>query len=185
MNYYVIRVAPRQEEKFLSLTRALLKDREEEILFLRKKMTLYKQGRRTEVEQPLFPGYLFLQAEGMDVDFYWSLKKAGGFLAFLKNQNKVQELTDKDKAVLAHFLNFGEVADKSLVTFNEENRIEVISGPMKGLEGRIVKVDRRKKRARILLDFQDSNLFVDLSFEDMTPAADKTPAEIPQPRREP
>ena len=179
MNYYVIRVAPRQEDKFIHLTKILFQGRSEELIFLRKKIILFKQGKKTEVESPLFPGYVFMQADHLDLDFYWSLKKTGGFLTFIKAQNKIQVLTDKDKSVLSHFLNFGEVAGKSLVTFNQENRIEVLSGPMKGLEGRIVKVDRRKRRARILLDFQDASFFVDLSFEDMTMAPEAKKSEEP------
>jgi len=179
MNYYVIRVAPRQEEKFIQLTKVLFQGRQEELIFLRKKMILFKQGKKSEVESALFPGYVFMQADHLDLDFYWSLKKTGGFLTFIKAQNKIQVLTERDKGILGHFLNFGQVAGKSLVTFNEDNRIEVVSGPMKGLEGQIVKVDRRKRRARILLDFQGASFFVDLSFEDLTMAQESKKTEEP------
>jgi transcriptional antiterminator NusG len=41
----------------------------------------------------------------------------------------------------------------------------VLYGPLAGLEGRIVRVDRRKKRAKISLDLYDDSFFVDLAFE--------------------
>lgn len=184
MNYFVIRVAPRQEEKFLKLTKPLIEGREEEFIFLRKKLMQFKAGKKIEVESPLFPGYIFFQTENFDPDFYWKLRSIAGFHGFVKSENKIQSLTDHDKEVLSHFLNFGEVAQKSQVVFNENHRIQVLSGPMQGLEGRIVKVDRRKQRARILLDFQETAFYVDLGFEVLTPAADKTgPGLSPTPQQ--
>jgi transcriptional antiterminator NusG len=53
----------------------------------------------------------------------------------------------------------------SKVRFDEKNRIVVIDGVMKGLEGNIVKVDRRKGRAKIRLDIYDNSFLIDLSFE--------------------
>jgi transcription termination/antitermination protein NusG len=41
----------------------------------------------------------------------------------------------------------------------------VINGPLKGLEGKIVKVDKRKGRAKVKLDLYDESFLVDLSFE--------------------
>ncbi|MCL2557796.1 MAG: antitermination protein NusG, partial [Treponema sp.] len=37
--------------------------------------------------------------------------------------------------------------------------------PLKGLEGRIIKVDKRKKRAKIRLDLYDESFAIDLAFE--------------------
>jgi transcriptional antiterminator NusG len=36
---------------------------------------------------------------------------------------------------------------------------------MKGLEGQVVKVDRRKKRAKIKLELYDDSFLVDFGFE--------------------
>lgn len=57
------------------------------------------------------------------------------------------------------------MAEKSKVYFNEEDRIVVSEGPLKGLEGRIIKVDKRKGRAKIKLDFYDNSFAIDLAFE--------------------
>jgi transcriptional antiterminator NusG len=60
---------------------------------------------------------------------------------------------------------FGGEIGSSLVAFDENNRITVIQGPMMGMEGRIIKVDRRKKRAKVRLEMNDSPISFDLSFE--------------------
>jgi transcriptional antiterminator NusG len=40
-----------------------------------------------------------------------------------------------------------------------------MDGPLLGLEGKIIKVDRRKKRAKIKLNLYDDSFTVDLAFE--------------------
>ena len=55
------------------------------------------------------------------------------------------------------------------MVFNENNRIEVKSGPMMGLEGKIVKVDKRKQRAKVQLDLYKESFFVDFGFELIAP----------------
>jgi transcriptional antiterminator NusG len=57
------------------------------------------------------------------------------------------------------------MAGKSRVYFNENSRIVVIEGPLMGLEGKIIKVDKRKGRAKIKLDLYDEAFAIDLAFE--------------------
>ena len=72
---------------------------------------------------------------------------------------------------MAHFVRFGEVIGKSTVTFDENSRIQVKDGPLAGLEGRIVKVDRRKQRAKVRLDLYKDSFLVDFGFELLAPRA--------------
>jgi transcriptional antiterminator NusG len=51
------------------------------------------------------------------------------------------------------------------VYFNENSRIVVVEGPLVGLEGRIIKVDKRKGRAKISLDLYNDSFAIDLAFE--------------------
>jgi transcriptional antiterminator NusG len=62
-------------------------------------------------------------------------------------------------------MSFGKVADISKVRFDEDDRIVVVEGPLKDLEGLIVKVDIRKRRAKIRLDMCENSFLVDLGFE--------------------
>jgi transcriptional antiterminator NusG len=59
----------------------------------------------------------------------------------------------------------GPLAGKSKVVFDENSRIVVIEGPLSGLEGKIIKVDKRKGRAKIKLDLYDDSFSIDLAFE--------------------
>jgi transcriptional antiterminator NusG len=78
--------------------------------------------------------------------------------------------------LVLHFIkNVGPLAGKSRVSFDENSRIAVISGPLSGLEGRIVKVDKRKGRAKIKLDLYGDSFCIDLAFEVMVKARDQYP----------
>jgi len=45
----------------------------------------------------------------------------------------------------------------------------IVDGPLMGLEGRIIKVDKRKKRAKVKLNLYDDSFAIDLAFEVMVP----------------
>jgi transcriptional antiterminator NusG len=57
------------------------------------------------------------------------------------------------------------VIGKSTVKFDENSRIYVLSGPLEGLEGKIVKIDKRKQRAKVQLDLYKESFLVDFGFE--------------------
>lgn len=77
-------------------------------------------------------------------------------------------LGDKDLSIIKHFMGLGPKIGSSRVRFDENDRIVVIEGPLKGMEGNIIKVDRRKQRAKIQLNFHGSTYTLDLSFEDIS-----------------
>ncbi|HTP60018.1 MAG TPA: KOW motif-containing protein, partial [Spirochaetia bacterium] len=71
-------------------------------------------------------------------------------------------------------LGFGEIVDKSMVYFDQDRRIRVVSGPLKGLEGRIVRVDRRKGRARVRLELYQDSFEIDFGFDSMEAAPEES-----------
>lgn len=180
MVYYVIRVAPRREEAFLRQTNRLISDEGLTVVFPRRKMEHLKAGKRISAEVALFPGYVFLRSEvSLTPELYVQIKRVPGFTHFLKQDGLLSEVRGRDLELLSHFLKFGEVTPKSQVIFDENQRIKVLSGPMEGLEGQIIHVDKRKRRAKILLNFDHGTFTVTLAFELMAqtpvPAAGVTP----------
>jgi transcriptional antiterminator NusG len=171
MNYYAFQVFTRKEERFLRLARVYLDINVPEwrrigrLLWPRRTLSIRRRGKVKEEQAPVFPGYLFFEAEELPIELYWTLRRTNGFVRFLKNNQQVEPLEGDDRRLLLHFLHYGEVVQKSSVTFDKNNRIQVLEGPMKGLEGRIVKVDRRKKRAKIQLSLYDDSFLVDFGFE--------------------
>jgi transcriptional antiterminator NusG len=131
----------------------------------RRKLSIRRKGKTQSSLAPIFPGYVFYEAEEVHPRLYWAIRQLSGFVRFLRNDGSLEALGGEDRGLLTHFLSFGEVVDKSLVYFDDNRRIRVKSGPMKGLEGRIVKVDKRKKRAKISLSIYSDRFLVDFGFE--------------------
>ncbi len=171
MNYFVFQVMTGEEKKFIKLAEYNLKTQGVDlfetgsIIWPQRKLTIRKKGVLKEKVAPIFPGYLFIETEEINPDVYWTLKKTSGFIRFLKSNQNIEPVHGQDKKLLLHFLSFGEIVEKSKVWFDENNRIRVLSGPMKGLEGKIIKVDRRKKRAKIKLSLYEESFKVDFGFE--------------------
>ncbi len=171
MDYYAIQVKTRGEGKFLKIARYLLDAHEllpphkGRLIWPRRSLTIRKRGKLQETQAPIFPGYVFMETGEFDPDVYWVLKRIDGFFQFLKNNRRIEPLAGKDRETLLHFLNHGEIVSKSEVYFDENQKIRVVNGPLKGLEGQVVKVDKRKKRAKIKLTMYKDSFLIDFGFE--------------------
>jgi transcriptional antiterminator NusG len=165
MQYYTIQVLTEQEDDF---ARRLLPTLGPDRLILPKKLLPIRHRGTTRKEmRPLFPGYIFIQSEDIlsELDVFWTIRHTQGFVRFLRESHHPTPLSEQDLGLIRHFISFGECADISKVTFDARDRIVVLEGPLKGLEGQIIKVDHRKGRARVLLDLYNASFPIDLGFE--------------------
>ncbi|GHT64263.1 hypothetical protein FACS1894110_03580 [Spirochaetia bacterium] len=174
MNYFAIQVKTRSEEKYIKLFKALYPEVKIPIHFPKRKIDIRRGGRIIPSSSGIFPGYIFLEVEdGEDIHRYqWAFRRTDGFFRFLKSNQNISPLTDRDLEIVLHFVKkVGPVAGTSRVYFNENSRIVVVEGPLMGLEGSIIKVDKRKGRAKIKLDLYNDSFSIDLAFEVIGAAA--------------
>ena len=170
MNYYIIQVTTGREQHFIDVlqkqTPALAQAHT--FTYLTRELYIHRQGKTLKELQPVFPSYIIMQTnEIVDGQTLLALKSLPDFYHFLKTNTEITPLTGKDLAIIQHFLGLGPRIGPSLVRFDENDRIVVIEGPLKGIEGSIIKVDRRKQRAKIRVDFAGGSHTMDLSFEDI------------------
>jgi len=168
MNYYAIQVRTRLEEKYINLFRSRNPDISLPIHFPRRYLDIRKNGKVRPSTPAVFPGYIFIEAESDEeiLAVKWKFRRTDGFMRFLKTNKEITALGSKDLEIVLHFINNpGSIAGKSKVYFTENARIIVAEGPLSGLEGKIVKVDRRKRRAKIKLDLYNDSFTIDLAFE--------------------
>jgi len=177
MSYFVIQVVTRGEVKYLQLAEKALNtgglEEKGRLLLPRRNLETRKHGNVKENLLPLYPGYLFYRSDGVQPDVYRTLRRIPGYCRFLKYGDRPEPLSGEDEKTLIHFLSFGEVVESSRVYFDENDRVRVVSGPMSGLEGRIVKVNKRKKRAKIRLSLYEDSFSVDFPFEIIEQAVEK------------
>jgi transcriptional antiterminator NusG len=168
MTYYTIQVKTVSETKFIRLYRATHQDVPLKFYFPQRRMMIRKAGKMHEDIKSIFPGYVFLELAENEkiVDYYWDIKHTDGFFRFLKSNTNIEALSGRNLETVLHFILLKDaMAGISKVTFDENQRIAVAEGPLKGLEGSIIKVDKRKGRAKIKLDLYDDSFTIDLAFE--------------------
>ena len=170
MQYYVIQVATGREEAFIANVKKLNPElaAKHNFIFLTRELSIRRKGQWIKELQPVFASYIIVQTVNeVDAQTLAELKKLPDFYHFLNSNTDIVPLSDRDLSIIQHFLGLGPKIGSSLVRFDENDRIVVIEGPLKGIEGSIIKVDRRKGRAKIRLDFKGSAHTLDLSFEDI------------------
>jgi transcriptional antiterminator NusG len=174
MKYYAMQVKTRGEEKYVRLFKALHPDCGVEIHFPKRKIDIRRKGAIVHSTPAVFPGYIFVEIDEEDsiYQYHWLFRRTDGFFRFLKSNQNILPLADRDLETVLHFIKrTGGLAGTSKVYFNENSRIVVAEGPLMGLEGKIIKVDKRKGRARIKLDIYDDSFAIDLGFEIIEPKA--------------
>lgn len=171
MEYYAIQVKTGSEEKYINIFKIKNPEADVKLHFLQRRMSIRRGGKVYQELAPIFPGYLFIETTNqLPLPLYWALRKTDGFFRFLKSNQDVQPLSGHDLEIVSHFLKAGSIAEKSKIYFDEHDRIVVQEGPLKGLEGNIIKVDKRKGRAKIRLDLDNAPFTIDLAFEVITKA---------------
>lgn len=99
------------------------------------------------VERIIITGYVFIEVE-LTAENYYSVKAVPGLIRFL-GAERPEALKETEEEYIRWLANDGEALEPSDINIEEGNKIAVLSGVLKGYEGRIISVDKRQKRATI------------------------------------
>jgi transcriptional antiterminator NusG len=168
MSIYAVQVKTRDEEKYIKLFASWHREEKVSIYFPKRELRVRRRGKITTIKAPVFAGYVFAELDKKErrVHHLWALRKTNGFIRFLPSNIDVRRLHGNDLEIALHFIRQpGQTAGVSKVYFDENARIIVKEGPLLGLEGRIVKVDRRKGRAKVRLDIYENSFTIDMAFD--------------------
>ncbi len=155
MNWYVIFVQYGQEQRVVEFLRRRL-DPDMGRPFIPVGESLFKKGGNIVTEwKMLFPSYVFIESNMSDEEYlsymnqliYESCK----ILKLLKYSETEFALREPDKLMLIRLLNDKNCLEAS-VGIKVGKRIYIKSGPLKGMEGKIKKVNRHKRVAEIQLN---------------------------------
>ncbi len=175
MKYFAIQVQTTKEDSYIELLSKHLDFRSEkqDLIFLKRCLPIKKKGIVKNELKPIFPGYIFIKTNEIDSELYTIMRATQYFVRFLPENKNICNIQSQDLNLLEHFLRLGNVAKISTVVFDENQRIAVKEGPLKGLEGSIIKVDKRKQRAKVAIDFANTQFSIDLAFEVIEKNANK------------
>lgn len=120
-----------------------------------------KRGKSKTIIRPIFQGYVFVKLN-LNHHLYYKIRAIPKVYRFL-GTDAPEALKPKEERYMFDAFEKSEVADVSNVIF-EGNEIKVIDGILKGREGQIIKVDKRKNRAKVKFTILDKPVIVELSF---------------------
>lgn len=159
MNWYVIHCLTGREEDVRSRVKG--GDIGKVVVPIRL-MRERRKGVWCNVERVVFPGYVFVQAD-MTPAAYYAMRNVPGVIRVLGTRRPMPLLEEEVTLILKLTMD-GDPLGLSEV-FVEGGRVTVISGPLKGLEGHIVKLDARRFRARVNINMMGEPRIVELAVD--------------------
>ena len=168
--WYVVQVRTGDERKLAERLKLEIKAENEDIfvpLFERKKSV---KGEWTKVTMPLFPGYIFFETDDVK-DFCLRLKKINAFTKILGTESGFSSISPDEEKFLKILIGDNYVAEESVGVI-EGDKIVIKYGPLRGLEGNILKVNRHKRIALVKADFMGGPREIKVGLE----IIDKVPA---------
>lgn len=148
--WYVIQVRTGTEKEIVKQCQTVISQEILEKSFLPyfEEMKRY-QGSWHREKKLLFPGYVFLVSKDSK-ELYQELKKVIGLTKLLKTGEQVIALTEAEVEFLLKFGGEEQLVEMS-IGFVEKDKIVIIDGPLKGMEGSIRKIDRHRREACLAL----------------------------------
>lgn len=120
------------------------------------------QGKKSRIEAVVLPGYVFLESP-VESDLFQCLPK-DYVIRLLTTDSGVWQLHGEDERFARWVLKYD-----GLLQFSKAckvgDRIRIISGPLKDMEGRIARIDKRGRSGQVVLTFNGRNIPVWLGFE--------------------
>ncbi len=195
-----IQVAPMQEKKTEKLIHAIVdRDIRGECFHIERLRLKKYRGKMRKVKDRIFPGYIFVDTDDFD-EFYDELKRVPKLTSVVlakaawqpdlfgwtdfnqlseEEENMIRSLTAGGKAVSDGAESSQTIPDKSLVIGLSQVIVEpgkqmiVVSGPLKGHEGLIKKVDLHRREATVELSLMGRKMDVLLGIELMRDKPEK------------
>jgi len=164
MHYFALHIKTGSEEKIRKSIEEMIHN-DLRVFCPMRELMIRKKGKSTRQLKPMFGGYIFVEAEEISASTLSILKKIPDFFQVLPSNKDIKPVRKEEMEFLRSLFTGNQIAALSVAKFDENDRIQIISGPLKGKEGLIVKVDRRKGRAKIQINAFDREHYVDLGFE--------------------
>ncbi len=166
---YLIQVATGKEETYISHIKNLAGSSPGfKLVVPKRQLTIRKMGKEQQVIKPIFPGYIFLVSDCIKPDDRALLRSIPGFMRYMRNENgDLIPLSNNDRQLLIQLTSSGETTKRSVVSFDKNNKVVPISGPLKDCEGHIIKVDRRKRRVKVKFLLNDKTFLINFEYEEV------------------
>lgn len=168
MKWHAIFVETGKEDRVKEWLQIELKESNIRILVPKRKLRERKEGIWNEKVRILFPGYVLLNGD-VSTSEYYKIRSTPGLIRVLQDGSGLLEIHESEIQIINKLVQDGDVIGTSGILLEGE-KIIVMDGPLKGLDGLIEHLDRRKGRAKVRFNFIGEPRLVDLSIYTVQPA---------------
>lgn len=189
MKYYAMYVRTGNEEKVMAIIRAVMPaGLYGRCVSLTRVMKKKIHGEWVEYRERLLPGYLFIMTEEIAA-VYQVLREYPEYVRILGKDEEagnaaedpgaggdIFPLSEDEEEWLLRLLGGGTAGTPggdppdgeiglSVVGFDEESHVVVVSGPLKDMEGRVKKIHLHKRVADVEVEFMKRTIVIQLGFD--------------------
>lgn len=119
------------------------------IIVPKEKKIKIKNGKRTTIEEKIYPGYVLVEMSLTD-DSWYVVRNTPRVTGFVGSDGV--HPTPLSKKEIDHLMmRMGEETPKFKVELNEGDAIHVIDGPFKDYDGKVSEVDNSRGRVKVLI----------------------------------
>lgn len=154
-HWYVIYTKPRSEKKVFQ---QLIKEDIESFLPLIKTLKQWSD-RKKWVEEPLFKSYIFVY---IDIADYIRVLNIGGVVRIITFDGKAVPVPHQQIHAIREYIASPELTNEKTESFEIGDKVEIVRGPMAGLQGHLVRKSGKNK-VRIEIDALSQYILVSIS----------------------
>lgn len=149
MSWYALFVKTGKEDDVQKWLKFYFKENTLFSLLPKRRLMERKNGIVKNVLKKIFPSYVFIHVD-ISEKIYYRLKQIPNIIRILKTDEYIAEINEKEMLPILEILDDNGIVDYSKV-YQTDSGIIVESGPLKGREGLIIAVDKRKRKVKIKL----------------------------------
>ena len=132
-----------------------------DIIVPTREITKVSQGKKTQVNEKIFPGYVLVRM--VLTDETWLLvRTTQGVTAFIGAGNKPTPISEKEVEAIQKFMKLEEPLYKAAFTVSEA--VKIVDGPFADFLGTIESIDEAKGKLRVLVSIFGRETPVELDF---------------------
>ncbi|MEE4256739.1 MAG: UpxY family transcription antiterminator [Bacteroidales bacterium] len=123
-----------------------------------RKVLKYWSDRKKWVEEPLFSSYIFVCITEAE---YYDVLNIPGAVRYVTFEGKAVEIPPQQIEAIKQFISTGEELPEIDLKLSPGDKVNIIAGPMKGIEGELVNI-MGKKKVRIEINGLGRAVYIEL-----------------------
>jgi len=120
-----------------------------------------KGGKKTEIEEKIFPGYILVKMM-LDDDSWLAVRTTQGVTAFVGAGNKPTPISEKEVDVIKKFMKLEAPKYKSV--FSKGEAVKIVDGPFADFLGSVESIDEERGKVKVLVSIFGRETPVELDF---------------------